>query len=565
MLSWRVLLTKQHSCSSSLLLQPFLSLSGFGLKKNFFGKHFIPSHHHSDTVLRFYSTQTLDSPPSQAKNNTNQSTTKPPKSMFPDSPVPAVSVLLLKMELEKTTQDVSAFKILMIRRGKPPGKNLLALPGGHLNVDETIREGALRELEEETGIKSDYVYFTYAPIYSLDSIYYHQDENTVVGVDNKTESVDSNSENLATMKISTTSDDIHFRKELNEELKRRMKAGDPNIKIQFHFIISTVLGIVMSEKNNQVYGQASDDAKQIQWVKILTQNESNIPRNYTQVDDDGCLVTYLEDWIDERNHRTLCENLKTIYTMPVVVRHALMRLLPSTSWSNPFNLYAGFKGITFPTSVDLSLLSQMDDMLLFPPLQERILKFWFDNDPQRTGWWFRSSLEIDRHIQTSFEPMLLNLAYKLELVFEKSNQHDIQKVLSKQSERTLLACIIMLDQFPRNMYRNSPQAFSFDHIAQKLSKWCLENQTDKKLHTPLERMWFYFPLEHSEDLSLQELSCQLFNSLVEEDSTFEPYLRFAEQHRDIIQQFGRFPHRNKIMNRESTPQEIEFLKTFTSF
>ncbi|KAG2378885.1 hypothetical protein C9374_008033 [Naegleria lovaniensis] len=545
-------LFKRQRILSSRTLQQLVSSSGFSLKNN--------------SLLSKVNLNLLSNFSSRRLNYSTQSTqatARPPKSMFPDSPVPAVSVLLLKMELDKSTHDVSAFKILMIRRGKPPGKNLLALPGGHLNVDETIREGALRELEEETGIKSDFVYFTNAPIYSLDSIYYHQEENA--DIDNKAETTNSsNAENLTAMKISTTSDEIHFRKELNEELKRRMKEGDSNIKIQFHFIISTVLGIVIPEKNNQVFGQALDDAKQIQWIKILTQNEGNLPRNYTHVDDDGCLVTHLEDWIDERNHRTLCENLKTIYSMPIVVRHALMRLLPSSSFSKLVSLYGGFSGTTFPSSVDLSLLSQMDDLLLFPPIQERILKFWFDNDPQRTGWWFRSSLEIDQHIRTSFEPMLLNLAYKLELLFEK-NEHDIQRVLSKQSERTLLACILMLDQFPRNMYRNSSNSFHFDHTAQKLSKWCLENQIDKKILSPLERMWFYFPLEHSEDLSLQQLSCQLFKSLVEEHPTFESYLRYAEQHRDIIQQFGRFPHRNKVMNRASTPQEIEFLKTFSSF
>ena len=132
-----------------------------------------------------------------------------------------------------------------------------------------------------------------------------------------------------------------------------------------------------------------------------------------------------------------------------------------------------------------------------------------------------------------------------------------------------LAAIIVLDQFSRNIYRDTPQAFAQD--SQALA-WCLEGidkQQDMQLE-PVERLFFYLPLEHAEDMEMQDLSCRKFSDLLDHninyqvtpsDGTYEGFYRFAERHRDVIQKFGRFPHRNKILGRTSSEQEEVYLNT----
>ncbi len=128
----------------------------------------------------------------------------------------------------------------------------------------------------------------------------------------------------------------------------------------------------------------------------------------------------------------------------------------------------------------------------------------------------------------------------------------------------LLALILLTDQFPRNIFRGSPQAFQFDSLA---LNWCLsglKSETDRSLR-PIERVFFYLPLEHSESREHQERSVQLFTRLFQEVpaeqlDVFRKYLIFALRHRRIIDRFGRFPHRNGILERVSTPEEIAFLQ-----
>lgn len=117
-----------------------------------------------------------------------------------------------------------------------------------------------------------------------------------------------------------------------------------------------------------------------------------------------------------------------------------------------------------------------------------------------------------------------------------------------------LAVIIILDQFPRNMFRNTPKAFATDHHARATAKAAIKQNLDTQL-TQEQQIFLYMPFMHSETLEEQELSIQLYQQLGIENN-----LKFAIAHHGIIKEFNRFPHRNEIMNRESTPEELAFLE-----
>jgi uncharacterized protein (DUF924 family) len=129
--------------------------------------------------------------------------------------------------------------------------------------------------------------------------------------------------------------------------------------------------------------------------------------------------------------------------------------------------------------------------------------------------------------------------------------------------RGRLALIIMIDQFRRNIHRNTAQAFSKDTVA---LKYCVEGAIKKQEQdlAPIEKVFFYMPLQHAESRKVQAKSVKLYSRLVASASptyreTFETVLQFAELHKDIIDQFGRFPHRNTLLNRANTPEENEYL------
>jgi uncharacterized protein (DUF924 family) len=121
----------------------------------------------------------------------------------------------------------------------------------------------------------------------------------------------------------------------------------------------------------------------------------------------------------------------------------------------------------------------------------------------------------------------------------------------------------LLDQFRRNIYRNSADAFAKDKAALKL---CVEGAMEKKDKdlSPIQRAFFYMPLQHAESRRVQKKSCEIYKRLSAAVSltykeTFETILHFAELHADIVEQFGRFPHRNKLLGRENTAEEDEYL------
>jgi uncharacterized protein (DUF924 family) len=163
-----------------------------------------------------------------------------------------------------------------------------------------------------------------------------------------------------------------------------------------------------------------------------------------------------------------------------------------------------------------------------------VLKFWFGLKPEQ---WWSGGPDLDRRIKQNF----------LKLWFEK-RQLPLDAFLT--DPLTALAAVILFDQLPRNMFRDSADAYSTDHIALGLAKEAVARGFDKEL-APDERKFVYMPFQHSEDLDQQNRAVLLFTALGDEHQ-----LGYARHHRDIIERFGRFPHRNSVLGRTSRPEEI---------
>lgn len=122
-----------------------------------------------------------------------------------------------------------------------------------------------------------------------------------------------------------------------------------------------------------------------------------------------------------------------------------------------------------------------------------------------------------------------------------------------------LAAVIVLDQFSRNLFRQSVRAFACDATALGIAQDAIRAAFDRQLER-VQRAFLYLPFEHSEDREMQRRSLELFTELGDAQA-----LDYARQHHDIIERFGRFPHRNRTLGRESTPAELEFLKAHPGF
>jgi len=189
---------------------------------------------------------------------------------------------------------------------------------------------------------------------------------------------------------------------------------------------------------------------------------------------------------------------------------------------------------------------------------ETICEYWFGSHlddaavaAQRSAVWWKKNPDVDAEIRARFEPLVT-----------AAGRGELSRWA--ESPRGLLALILLTDQFPRNIYRDTARAFAFDSIALGYCRDGLAREVDRKLR-PIERIFHYLPLEHSESLADQHESVRLFSRLVEAATPaakplFEGYLNFAERHRDIIARFGRFPHRNRILGRASTAEEQAFLE-----
>ena len=122
----------------------------------------------------------------------------------------------------------------------------------------------------------------------------------------------------------------------------------------------------------------------------------------------------------------------------------------------------------------------------------------------------------------------------------------------------VLARILVLDQFTRNAYRKTPRSFDGDALALAAARDLVDSGADKAL-SPLQRSFAYKPFEHAEDAYMQERAVELFSMLAAEHPGFDEMLDYAHRHRGVIARFGRFPHRNAILGRASTPEETAFL------
>lgn len=191
-------------------------------------------------------------------------------------------------------------------------------------------------------------------------------------------------------------------------------------------------------------------------------------------------------------------------------------------------------------------------------LIDEILSFWFGENPddaqvaaQMASLWWGKERAADEEISQRFGSLVLD-----------AEAGRLSEWLN--TPRGSLALILLTDQFPRAIYRDQPMAFHFDAVA----RWfCLEgiaHGLDRRLR-PIHRVFYYLPLEHAEDLSLQQRCVTLFQTLLDEvpDSakpSFGNFLQFAQRHQDIIRQFGRFPHRNEVLGRQSSADEAQFLR-----
>lgn len=197
-------------------------------------------------------------------------------------------------------------------------------------------------------------------------------------------------------------------------------------------------------------------------------------------------------------------------------------------------------------------------MSLLPPAAKDVLDFWFgtgnDNSliaqTRRKLWWSKDAA-VDAGMRTRFGALVDAAA---------AGSHKDWAA----TPRGGLALILLFDQFTRNIHRDTPQAFACDALALQLARDLINTNADRKLRR-IERVFCYLPLEHSESIDMQNRSVELFSALVAETpeyerDTFTGYADYAVRHRDIIARFGRFPHRNRILGRASTPEETEFLK-----
>ena len=187
-----------------------------------------------------------------------------------------------------------------------------------------------------------------------------------------------------------------------------------------------------------------------------------------------------------------------------------------------------------------------------------ILDFWFGNEQDDAKV---ASLQDDLRWKKS-EATDASIRRQFGAVVEQAGQGGLDHWAT--DAEGLLALILLLDQWPRNIYRGQPQAFALDDRARFWCRRMLQDRLDKSLR-PIQRLFAYLPLEHSENLQDQDQCVRLMQALADsvpghQRETFDDFVDYAERHRDVIERFGRFPHRNAILGRPSTDEEVEFLK-----
>jgi uncharacterized protein (DUF924 family) len=212
----------------------------------------------------------------------------------------------------------------------------------------------------------------------------------------------------------------------------------------------------------------------------------------------------------------------------------------------------------FPSIFSIIIYSEVFHTWNIVTIQpENILDFWFGPSGTATEivgrqrkLWFGKSPANDLAVTEQFTSTLLAAT---------AGQLDHWA----STPRGRLALVIVLDQFPHHVYRDQPLAFATDPQALALSLDALAATEDRQL-TPIERVFLYLPLEHAESNALQDQSVSLYEKLAHdvpagERALFDDFLDYARKHRDVVARFGRFPHRNAILGRPSSADELEFL------
>lgn len=186
------------------------------------------------------------------------------------------------------------------------------------------------------------------------------------------------------------------------------------------------------------------------------------------------------------------------------------------------------------------------------PAAAEVFSFWFGGSGEdqsyaaRRKLWFGKAPDFDRAITDRFRSLT-----------EQAAAGELDGW--QRSPQGALALLILLDQFPRNIYRGKPGAFASDLKALAVAKTAIDRGFDQQLE-PIQRIFMYLPLEHSEMPANQARSVALFHELAAAAPELQDTLDYAIKHQVVVDRFGRFPHRNEILGRPSTPEESEFLK-----
>jgi uncharacterized protein (DUF924 family) len=174
---------------------------------------------------------------------------------------------------------------------------------------------------------------------------------------------------------------------------------------------------------------------------------------------------------------------------------------------------------------------------------EQVTHYWFAELKPES--WFRKDARVDAAIRERFAAL-----------------HDAVAQLHPEqlaTARECLAAVIVLDQFSRNMFRGSPRSFATDPLALSIAQHAIARGLDQQL-TRQQRWFLYMPFQHCEDRAVQARSLELFTQLNDPAN-----LGYAHKHKEVIDRFGRFPHRNEVLGRVSTPEEVEFIATHRGF
>jgi len=198
-----------------------------------------------------------------------------------------------------------------------------------------------------------------------------------------------------------------------------------------------------------------------------------------------------------------------------------------------------------------------DGAALNTPIIDQVHGFWFSNcltNPQaayaRRDWWYNGGTAVDEEIRTRFGDHVA-----------RACDGDLSAWAA--TPRGTLALILLLDQFTRNIYRHSPAVYQGDALALSIVKDAISRGLDQKLH-PSERIWLYHPFHHSEALAEQDYGLSLLDDVhkaAQPDwhALVKRSISGWTRHRNIVARFGRFPHRNEVLGRTSTPEEVAFM------